>query len=504
MGASVQRRESSLVVHPMRRLLILPLAAALLLLNSACLFGHHATINPLAGLNSAQPDKDLFDRAMTDLAKGKFTVSRLLLQTLINSYPDSEYLARAKMAIADSWYREGGTEGLAQAEAQYRDFITFFPTMTEAREAQLKIAVIHFRQLQKPDRDPSSAMHAEQDLRTFLTDYPDGPMADQAREMLRQVDEVLAEGEFRIGRFYILRDEYRAAQSRLQDVVNLYPLYSRGDEAMAMLARSYLTTSSRYTWAEKYERNPAVKKLLVENEHNDLALAKRYYTRLIERYPLSPEVKPAAHELALLHAPIPKPTPEAVAFNKREIAGRTEPSRFEQWTAMFRGRPISELDRADRMGNPPLGTPSPNAGATGEAEIAALTRSPAATPTASNGANGPLQLQSVGAGGFADPNTETTPTATETSDLPTNSVTAATVSGDDPAAASLGTQEQNLTPDELDRLQREQMLADEIHRNVPYPHKVKESKKQRRLAEKLQIQSPLQANPKPVPPNNQP
>src|SRR5690348_13015171 len=227
----------------MRRFLIFPLLAALLLLNSACLFGHHKNINPLAGVNSAQPDKDLFDKAMTDLAKGKFTVSRLLLQTLINSYPDSEYLARAKMAIADSWYREGGTEGLAQAEAEYRDFITFFPTMKEAQEAQLKIAEIHFRQLQKPDRDDSNALQAEQDLRTFLQNYPSGPMADKARAMLRDVDEVLADGEFRIGSFYVLREEYRAAQSRLQDVVNKYPLYSRGDEAMAMLARSYLTTS---------------------------------------------------------------------------------------------------------------------------------------------------------------------------------------------------------------------------------------------------------------------
>lgn len=482
----------------MRRFLIFPLLAALLLLNSACLFGHHKNINPLAGVNSAQPDKDLFDKAMTDLAKGKFTVSRLLLQTLINSYPDSEYLARAKMAIADSWYREGGTEGLAQAEAEYRDFITFFPTMKEAQEAQLKIAEIHFRQLQKPDRDDSNALQAEQDLRTFLQNYPSGPMADKARAMLRDVDEVLADGEFRIGSFYVLREEYRAAQSRLQDVVNKYPLYSRGDEAMAMLARSYLTTSSRYAWAAKYEFNPMMKKLMVDNENNDRALATGYYTRLIERYPLSPEVREAKKELAALHAPIPKPTPEAIAFNRREIAGRTVPSRFEELTSIFRGRPITELDRADKVGNPPMGSTPAGAPATAQAEITALTSAPAtnnaasadaaATPSAASGA---LQLQSVGSGGFQDPNTVTTPTATEASDVPNTSanVTASVVNQAIPGAPKIG-DDQTLTPDELDRLQHEQLLADEVHRSVPYPRKVKLNRKQRQMLEKLRKEIP--------------
>lgn len=480
---------------PMRRFWIFPLAAALCFASAGCLFGHHANINPLAGVNSAQPDKDLFDKAMSDLAKGKFTVSRLLLQTLINSYPDSEYLARAKLAIADSWFREGGTEGLAQAEAEYRDFITFFPTMKEAQEAQLKIAEIHFRQLQKPDRDNSEAVAAEQDLRTFLINYPDGPMAKQAREMLRQVDEVLAEGEFRIASFYMLRDEFRAAQSRLEDLLEKYPLYSRGDAATAMLAHSYLVTSSRYAWAVKYEFNPLMKKLMQDNESNDRALAEKYYERLIERYPLSPEVKPAEKELAALRAPIPKPSPQAVAFNRRELASRTEPTRFERWTGMFRGRPITELDRADKVGNPPLGTPSNTAPMTAQAELAQLTNSvsagaPSADAAGPGAASGALQLQSVGSGGLQDPNSVVTPTATEATDLGSDpqNVTASVVNDPIPGAPKIPNG--NLTPDELDRLQHEQLLADEVHRSVPFPHSIKLNRRQREILEKFEKRVP--------------
>src|SRR5208337_3324969 len=104
--------------------------------------------NPIANVDSKQPDKVLFDRAMDAMKHNKYDVARLSLQTLINTYPDSEYVARAKLAIGDSWYREGGAAAMAQAESEYKDFITFFPNMPEAAEAQMKIANIHYKEME--------------------------------------------------------------------------------------------------------------------------------------------------------------------------------------------------------------------------------------------------------------------------------------------------------------------------------------------------------------------
>src|SRR5271170_2881224 len=67
--------------------------------------------------DTKQPDKVLFDRAVNDIEHGRYEVARITLNTLINTYDSSEYLAKAKLAIADSWYREGGANGLVQAEA---------------------------------------------------------------------------------------------------------------------------------------------------------------------------------------------------------------------------------------------------------------------------------------------------------------------------------------------------------------------------------------------------
>src|SRR5580692_12714629 len=73
-----------------------------------------------------QPDKVLFDRSINDIEHGRYEVARITLNTLINTYDQSEFLAKAKLAIADSWFREGGAHGLAQAEAEYKDFILFY------------------------------------------------------------------------------------------------------------------------------------------------------------------------------------------------------------------------------------------------------------------------------------------------------------------------------------------------------------------------------------------
>ena len=93
-------------------------------------FGKKAAA-PVAG-TSAEPDKVLYAKATDDIKHGRYTIGRLALQTLINTYPDSEYLAKAKLAIADSYYKEGGTAGLKQSIVEYKDFITFFPFLDEA------------------------------------------------------------------------------------------------------------------------------------------------------------------------------------------------------------------------------------------------------------------------------------------------------------------------------------------------------------------------------------
>lgn len=307
--------------------------------------------NPLANLDSKQPDKVLFDRAMAALKRNRFDVARLTLQTLINTYPDSEYIARAKLAVADSWYAEGGSTAWSQAEIEYNDFKTFFPNMPEAAEAQLKIANIHYQLMEKPDRDFTHAMRAQDEYRNLILQFPDSKLVPDAKKRLMDVQEVLAEREYRIGNFYFMRESYPASIARLRSVVDRYPLYSRADEALYLLGQAY---EQEIALVRRQRVRETDKARLIEDLTNHAAEA---YSRILKRYPVMDRAFDAKERLEALHKPVPRPTKAAVAQNKAEEASRRESGTLAKLMGTFRKKP--DISHASRKGEPTLVDPKP-------------------------------------------------------------------------------------------------------------------------------------------------
>jgi len=305
--------------------------------------------NPLANVGSKQPDKVLFDRAMDAMKHNRFDVARLSLETMINTYPDSEYIARAKLAVADSWYAEGGSTSLSQAEIQYKDFITFFPNMPEAAEAQLKIANIHYQQMEKPDRDYTHARRAEDEYRQLIMQFPDSKLLPEAKQRLLEVQEVLAEREFRVGRFYYLRESYPAAIARLRSVVDRYPLYSQADEALYLLGQAY---EGEIAMVRSRKGNEVAKARMIQEFTNGAAES---YSRIVTRYPLMNRMEDAKARLEALHQPVPKPTKTAVAQNKAEEDSRRETGMFGKVMRNFQKHP--DVAQATKVGDPTLVDP---------------------------------------------------------------------------------------------------------------------------------------------------
>src|SRR5207302_4514999 len=305
--------------------------AAMLALTTACT--NKKVNNPLAKVDSKQPDKVLFDRGMDALKHNRYDMARLDMQTLINTYPDSEFIARAKLALADSWYAEGGTAALAQAEQEHKDFETFFPNMPEAAEAQVKIANIHFQQMEKPDRDFTHAVRAEEEYRQVILQYPDNKkMVAEAKQRLLEVQEVIAEREYRVGRFYYLRESYPAAIARLQSLANKYPLYSKADEALFLLGQSY---EGEITMVRAKKFAEVSKARMIQDLTKSAAEA---YSRILTRYPLMDRTDDAKARLQALHQPIPRPTKQAIALNKREEESRRETPMYKQVIRNFSKR----------------------------------------------------------------------------------------------------------------------------------------------------------------------
>ena len=329
----------------MSRKIIASLALAAALFVAGC--NHHVK-NPMAGIDSKQPDKGLYDRAMDAMQHGRYTEARSLLETLINTYQESEYIARAKLALGDSWYAEGGTAAWTQAEAQYKDFQVFYPNMPEAAEAQLKVATIHYRQMEKADRDFSQAMRASEEYRNLVQQYPDSPLVPEAKQRLREVQEVLADRQFRIANFYYLRDNFAAAQARLQSLIDSYPLYSQVDEALWELGSLY--EKEAVNMKKQNIADAAVKERMVAQFQKN---AIDDYTRIVTRYPAMSRANDAKRRLQALNvSPLPEPTAEQLAQSKAEEQSRTNLRMTDEVIGNFRKHP--NVARASKVGEPSL------------------------------------------------------------------------------------------------------------------------------------------------------
>jgi len=95
--------------------------------------------SPRTNPASKSPDSVLFERAIQATRNSHYAEARTLLIKLIRSYPNSDYVPRAKFSIADAWYAEGVFQ---RALMEYQDFVTFFPNRPEMMEARQKIEAI--------------------------------------------------------------------------------------------------------------------------------------------------------------------------------------------------------------------------------------------------------------------------------------------------------------------------------------------------------------------------
>jgi outer membrane protein assembly factor BamD len=303
-----------------------------LLLASGCA---HKYENPITK-DTQQPDKVLFDTSIDDIEHGRYERARLTLQTMMNTYDTSEYLAKAKLAVADSWKREAGAHGMAQAEAEYKDFILFYPNMEESAEAQYKICEMQYMQMDKADRDNVHARLGDAECKDVLQKWPNSKYATAAADMLRKIQEDLAESEEKVAEYYAKKggNGYYASANRASTLVDTYPLYSRAPDALWLAADDY------NQMGDKYENQQAA-----------------MYTKILQNYPLSIHAEDAKAQLRAMGRPVPDADPVMEARMKFELQNRTKPGFLTKALIPFSDRP--DTHDAAKSGNAQMETFKP-------------------------------------------------------------------------------------------------------------------------------------------------
>lgn len=233
--------------------------------------------------NAATPgrDKELYEQASEKLRKGRYDEARLTYNVVISSYPDSEYLSLSKLAVADSFYLEGGSGNLEQAVAQYRDFVQYFPTHPKVCDVYLKMAESYMRQMGAYNRDMTKANQAYYQLKSAQQKCGNSPLKDQINDSIGKIEQVKGLHELDVAQTYWKRQAYKSVELRLKEAEK-YKEFTYRDEVLFMLGVA-----------------------LIEQELPEEASP--YFTELVRDIPNSEFTPDAKKFLEKLGKPIPAP-----------------------------------------------------------------------------------------------------------------------------------------------------------------------------------------------------
>jgi outer membrane protein assembly factor BamD len=166
----------------------------------------------------------------------------LYLRQVIDSFPKSFYAQRAKLLIADAYFQKNDESSMILAAAEYREFIRTYPYSPSAAYAQYQVAMTFYKKMLKPGRDPSKTIQALAEFKKVITDFPGSDQSKEAQDKVKACEERLAGHGFEIAYGYYQRRSYKAAVSRLIEVMNLYPNFSGLDRLYFTLGDCYFLT----------------------------------------------------------------------------------------------------------------------------------------------------------------------------------------------------------------------------------------------------------------------
>jgi outer membrane protein assembly factor BamD len=206
--------------------------AAIALVVVACRHGNSTrrpirpTVDPeLLKLTKEQ----VFDRGEDQFAKKKYSRARTYYSYVYENFPNDPLGRRALLRVADTYYAQGDAVNLVEAQYKYRDFINRYPGSDRADYAMLQIAMVAYKQMEKPDRDQQKTREAVEKFNDMIKAYPKSALRPEADKYLAESLDRLAKHEQIVARFYMKRRDFNAAIQRLNFLVDTYPNYSGRD-----------------------------------------------------------------------------------------------------------------------------------------------------------------------------------------------------------------------------------------------------------------------------------
>lgn len=170
-------------------------------------------------------------------------------QKLIDQYPFSPYAEEAELNIGLAYYK---MHNYAESVGALNDFLRMHPTSKHLDVASYYLAMAHYDQMGRPDQDQTHTELALQQFETIERRFPESDFAELAHEQIAICREMLARHEYLIGDFYYNRANYKASESRMAELMALYPDTPVAPEALYHLGQTLEKQGKKYSAAQAF------------------------------------------------------------------------------------------------------------------------------------------------------------------------------------------------------------------------------------------------------------
>ena len=275
----------------LRTISALPLAVALSCASGADKAGVDIT-KPVTG-DAATNAERAYKNGLEEKKSSNFVEATRYLEYVRNNFPYSQYAALSELALADMAFER---DDYATAATAYQDFVKSHPSHPRADFAAFRVGLAYYQDkagdwfLLPPshEKDQAPVKNALDALQRFVLAYPKSELEPQARRLIADCRERLAEHEKYVAQFYWKRESWKGAAGRLIGLADTY-----GD-----LDGGKLRGESLWQAGQAY------------GKIHDVARERSTLTRLLQEAPYDPHRREAESILKTLPADAPKVEPE--------------------------------------------------------------------------------------------------------------------------------------------------------------------------------------------------
>lgn len=180
-----------------------------------------------------------------------------------DTYYSPELNMLAEIKIAEAYYRAQRYEEAASA---YADFLKQHPNDSRLDDIIYQLGLSYYQQMLSADRDQTSTQNALNSFQELLRRFPEYPLAEEVGYLVQRCRNRLAEHEVYVGQFYLKKEYFQAAITRLKKALKDYPNYYYRDKAYYYLGQAYLQTGqkdkTKEVWNQLFEQFPGSEYLI--------------------------------------------------------------------------------------------------------------------------------------------------------------------------------------------------------------------------------------------------